>query len=52
MIGFDYAAKEIRIHESFQPTGDINKDFPQFIRFFRTIKGRYPKEIPDYHPKE
>lgn len=51
MIGPDYSTKEIRIHEPFQPCGDMNKDFPQFIAFFRTIKGLYPKEIPDYHPK-
>jgi len=51
MIGPDYASKEIRIQELFWPSGDINTDFPQFIDFFRTIKGCYPKDIPDYHPK-
>ena len=51
MVGLDYTAKEIRIHESFLPSGDINKDFPKFLAFFRTINGRYPKEIPDYQPK-
>jgi len=51
MIAPDYSTKEIRIQEPFQPCGDINKDFPQFIAYFRTIKGCYPKEIPDYHPK-
>ena len=49
MIGPDYASKEIRIHEPFWPSGDINKDFPQIIAFFRTIRGYYPKEIPDHH---
>ncbi len=52
MIGFDYPSKEIRIHEPFWPTGDINKDFPQFVNYFRTIRGRYPKELPDFQPKE
>jgi 1-acyl-sn-glycerol-3-phosphate acyltransferase len=52
MIGFDYPSKEIRIQEPFWPCGDINKDFPQFLAYFRTIKGLYPKEIPEYHPKD
>lgn len=52
MIGPDYATKEFRITEPFIPSGDIKKDFQVFIEFFRTIKGRYPKEIPDYHPKD
>lgn len=51
LVGFDYPTKEIRIHESYQPTGDINKDFPQILDFFRTIKGCYPKEIPEYPPQ-
>lgn len=51
MVGLDYPTKEIRIHGPFKPSGDIDKDFPQIIAFFRTIKGLYPKEIPDYHPK-
>lgn len=51
MIGFDYPSKEIRIHEPFWPTGDINKDFPQFVSYFRTIRGRYPKALPDFQPK-
>lgn len=52
MIGFDYSSKEIRIQEPFWPSGDINTDFPNIIDYFRTVTGRYPKEIPDYHPKE
>jgi 1-acyl-sn-glycerol-3-phosphate acyltransferase len=51
MLGFDYATKEIRIGPTLSPSGDINKDFPEFLKFFRTIKGKYPKEIPDYQPK-
>lgn len=49
MIGPDYASKQIRIADALWPSGDINKDFPQIIAFFRTIRGRYPKEIPDHH---
>ncbi|BCA94516.1 acyltransferase [Legionella antarctica] len=52
MIGFDYSTKEIRIHEPFWPSGEIKKDFSQFNAYFKTIKGRYPKVIPDYHPKD
>lgn len=52
MIGFDYASKEIRIQKPFIPTGSIANDFPQFVKYFRSIKGRRPKTIPDYHPKE
>lgn len=48
MIGLDYSTKEVRITEPFWPTGDISKDFPKILAYFRTIKGRYPKEIPDY----
>lgn len=52
MVGFDYQSKEVRVQEPFWPTKDINKDFPKVLNFFRTIKGKYPKEIPDYKPKE
>lgn len=51
MVGLDYASKEIRVKEPFWPSGDINKDFPQLIEYFRTIQGRFPKVITDYHPK-
>ncbi len=51
MIGFDYATKEIRIQDAFWPTEDKNKDFAYFVSFFRTIHGKYPKEIPDYCEK-
>ncbi|CAM2959400.1 acyltransferase [Legionella steigerwaltii] len=52
MVGPDYASKELRIHEKFQPSGDIDSDFPKILDFFRTIRGCYPKEIPDYHSKK
>lgn len=51
MVGFDYSTKEIRVEEPFWPSGDINTDFPKIIEYYRTVKGRYPKDIPDYHPK-
>ena len=51
MVGLDYASKEIRVSELFWPVGDINVDFPKIMDYFRAIKGCYPKEIPEYHPK-
>ena len=29
----------------------LEDEFPKIIEFFRTINGKYPKEIPDYHMK-
>lgn len=51
-FGFDYATKSVRISEPFWPSGDINKDFPEILAFFKTMKGCYLKEIPDYRPKD
>ena len=47
-VGLDYPSKEVRISEPFWPTGDINKEFPQVLDYFRPIQGRYPKLIPEY----
>jgi 1-acyl-sn-glycerol-3-phosphate acyltransferase len=52
MVGPDYKAKEVRIHEPFWPSGDLDKDLPQILDYFRTIRGRYPKEIPEYQSKK
>jgi 1-acyl-sn-glycerol-3-phosphate acyltransferase len=52
MIGLDYASKEVRIAPSFKVSGDISTDFKKILEFFKTIKGRYPKKIPDYQPKK
>jgi 1-acyl-sn-glycerol-3-phosphate acyltransferase len=51
MLGPDYSTKEIRIEPPFWPSGDIAKDLPIILEYFRTIKGCYPKEIPNYVPK-
>ncbi|MFT4058092.1 MAG: lysophospholipid acyltransferase family protein [Legionella sp.] len=50
MVALDYGSKEIRIREVFWPTGDINKDFPQILDYYRKIVGCYPKKIPYYLP--
>ena len=52
MIGFDYSLKHVVIQQPFMPSGDIEKDLPQMLDFFRTIKGRYPKDIPEYQVKK
>ena len=52
MVGLDYSTKEVRIREVFWTSKNINQDFEQIIAFFRTIQGKYPKEIPDYHSKD
>lgn len=49
LVALDYASKEVRLREAFWPCGDINKDFPQILDYYRTINGRYPKVIPEYH---
>lgn len=52
MVGLDYSSKEVRVREVFWPTNNIDKDFPQILAYFKTIHGRYPKEIPDYQSKQ
>jgi len=51
MIGFDFQSREIRIRESFTPNGDVDKDFPIILDFFRDIDGCYPKPIPFHRPQ-
>ncbi|TAL61721.1 MAG: acyltransferase [Legionella sp.] len=52
MIGMDYPSRELRIAEPLYPTGDMQADFAKIVAYFRTIHGRFPKVLPDYHPKE
>lgn len=52
MVGLDYQTKELRIEKPFWPSGDIKADFQKIIDYYRTIHGRFPKNIPDYQPKE
>lgn len=52
MIGLDYASKEVRVQHPFSPSGDMNGDFKKIIDYFKTIRGMYPKEIPEYTPKK
>jgi 1-acyl-sn-glycerol-3-phosphate acyltransferase len=47
-VALDYASKEVKLGMVFLPTGDINKDFPEILNYFREIQGCYPKVIPEY----
>lgn len=48
MVGFDYSSKEVRVSKLFEPSGDINKDFPKILDHFKTMNGRFPKKIPSF----
>lgn len=50
MVGFDYQKKEMAIQQPVYPSGDIEKDFSKITAYFSTVKGRYPKTIPEYQP--
>lgn len=43
MVGFDFGKKEIVIREPFYPSGDIEKDMPIIIDFFKAIQGKRPQ---------
>lgn len=46
-VGFDFARRAIVIGAYQQPSGDIAQDVPQLLHFFRGIKGKHPKTIPE-----
>jgi len=48
MLGLDYSTKQIRLNKPFWPSGDIDQDFAHILGYYKTVKGRYPKEIPDF----
>ncbi|MGL4894818.1 MAG: acyltransferase, partial [Shewanella sp.] len=41
--------KAVVIRSPLQPV-DIEKDMAEILSFYRSIKGRHPKTIPDYMP--
>jgi len=43
IVGFDYARKLVVIREPFYPSGDIEKDMPIIMDFFKGIKGKRPE---------
>lgn len=50
MVGFDFASGEVRIREPFTPCGDVDKDFPIILDYYRNIKGCHDKSIPFHRP--
>ena len=42
LVGFDFAKKQIRIGELFQPTGDIERDERFVYDYFRQFTGKWP----------
>ena len=43
MVGFDYRNKTVEVKEPFYPTGDIEKDLPKILKYYRSIRGKYPE---------
>lgn len=48
-VGLDFACKAVVIRSPLQPV-DIEQDMAEILGFYRSIKGRHPKTIPDYMP--
>lgn len=42
-VGFDYKEKKIVISKPFSPTGNIDKDMPVIMEFFKGITGKNPE---------
>lgn len=49
-VGLDFSRRTVVIHTPLQPSGDIVQDMGVILNFYRHIKGRHPKVIPDYAP--
>lgn len=47
-VGLDFSRRTIIIRPPLQPSGDIAADMDDILSFYRTIKGRHPKVIPDF----
>ncbi|WP_297518397.1 1-acyl-sn-glycerol-3-phosphate acyltransferase [Flavobacterium sp.] len=42
-VAFDFGKKEVRIGAPFYPSGDVDKDLPTFLAFYKGVQGRYPE---------
>lgn len=42
-VGFDFSKKQVIIDEPFYPEGDIEKDMPKIMSFYKNIKGKNPE---------
>lgn len=47
-VGLDFDNSRVVIPPTIAPTGDIEQDMNTILSFYRTIKGRHPKVIPNY----
>ncbi|MCL1056402.1 lysophospholipid acyltransferase family protein [Shewanella gelidimarina] len=47
-VGLDFGSKTVVIPEGKDTTDDIQQDMDNIIAFYRSIKGRHPKVIPDF----
>ena len=52
MVGFDYSSKEVIISPPLPVSGDIEADYARMLDFFKTIRGKVPKELPPYSSHE
>ncbi|QYK05256.1 lysophospholipid acyltransferase family protein [Shewanella zhangzhouensis] len=51
-VGLDFAERTVVLGPARATTGDMQADMDAIIAFYRGIKGRFPKQIPDYVPSE
>jgi 1-acyl-sn-glycerol-3-phosphate acyltransferase len=42
-VGFDFSEKTIKIQPPFYPTGHKEEDMEHIMRFFQSVKGKYPE---------
>ena len=49
MIGLDFNCKTLVITPPLEISGSLEKDMPAILDFFRSIKGRHPKTVPDFN---
>lgn len=47
-VGLDFSRRTVIIRTPLQPCGVITTDMQDILSFYRTIKGRHPKVIPDF----
>lgn len=47
-VGLDFGQKAVVINQPLIPSADMQQDMDQLIAFYRGIRGRFPKAIPDY----
>lgn len=43
LVGFDFPKKTVVVKNPFYPSGDIEKDMPVIMNFFKGIKGKNPE---------